>query len=242
MVLTNEELDFYADNSMGAALNWIYAADNHSEHVDYVLFYPANRIGGSLPALDPDVPVHYSYLAGEFEGNTSQAAAFYYHPPGCVRLLDPEIDPYNRLIPDDSLLREAAALSTATLILNDATARMPEAYGSEPVHGWCYYFEQADLARQLSDWKRVAALGDSAFGLDDYPNDPIERFVFIEGYAHTGEWEKAKELSLVSYRVSKDYVGPLLCRLWQRIDRNVPESDEKTEFVIQVKTLFLCNP
>jgi len=95
---------------------------------------------------------------------------------------------------------------------------MPEIYYPEPVHAWCYYFEKADLARQLKDWNQVVKLGDVAFALDDYPNDPVERFVFIEGYAHDGQWDKAMELSIVSYKVSKDYVGPLLCKLWNRLN------------------------
>jgi len=242
IVMMNEELAFYADNSIGAALNWIYAPDNHSNRVDYVLFYPTNRLGGALSSLEPGTPVKYDYLAGQFEGSTSQVVAFYYAPPGCLRLLDPEIDPYNRLIPDDSLMREAAYLSNLTFVLSEQIAIMPEIYHPEPEHGWCYYFEQADLARQMGDWETVVEVGDRAFNLNDYPNDPLERFVFIEAYAHTGEWEKALEYSEVSYRVSKNLVGPLLCRLWERIDNDVPASPVKDDFVTQAKTLFVCNP
>ncbi len=242
IVLMNEELSFYADNSLGAALNWIYAPDNHTSRVDYVFFYPTNRLGGALADLEPGLPVKYDYLAGQFDGNTLQVVAFYYAPPGCLRLLDPEIDPYNRLIPDDSLLRDAAQVSTTRVVLAEPVARMPGIYAPEPLHNWCYHFELADLARQMRDWEQVAELGDKAFELDDYPNDPLERFVFIEGYAHVGEWKKALEYSQVSYKVSKNYVGPLLCKLWDRIDREVSVSSEKAEYVIQTKTLFGCNP
>jgi protein involved in temperature-dependent protein secretion len=70
-------------------------------------------------------------------------------------------------------------------------------------------------------------LADRALKLDDYPNDPLERFVFVEGYAHAGEWEKALEQAQISYQVSKSFVGPLLCRLWERIEREVPASSQK---------------
>ncbi|MFZ5820030.1 MAG: hypothetical protein ACOYYJ_09015 [Chloroflexota bacterium] len=242
MVLMNEELSYYADNSLGAVLNWAYAPDNHTDRVDYALFYPTNRLDGALADLEPGLPVHYDYLAGQFSGNTSQAVAFYYSPPGCLRLLDPEIDPTNRLIPAESLMREAASLSTTESILAEPLARMPEIFGPEPAHGWCYYFEQADLARQALDWERVAELGNQAFALDDYPNDPLERFVFIEGYAHTGDWEKALELSRASYLVSKNVVGPSLCRLWERIEMTTTASPKKDEVVRQVVTMFVCNP
>lgn len=242
IVLMNEQLRFYADNSLGAALNWVYAPEDWSGRVDYVLFYPTNRLGGALTGLQPGLPVSYDYLAGEFSGSTSQVVAFYYAPPGCLRLLDPEIDPFNRMIPEETLMRRAASISTSAPVTNQASGRMPEIYSPEPAQPWCSHFQQADLARQNGDWERVADLGDSAFALDDYPNDPVERFVFIEGYAHVGAWERALELSRVSYRVSKEYVGPLLCRLWDRIDRQVPASPQKTASVKQARTNFVCNP
>jgi hypothetical protein len=139
-------------------------------------------------------------------------------------VLDPQIDLENRLLVP--LLRDAAVLSNVSMIREDRAATMPASlYAPEPGHAnaWCYYFEKADLARQMGDWEQVAELGDTAFTLDDSPNDPVERFVFIEGYAHVGDWEQAIELSKVSYRVSKDYVGPLLCRLWERIQAETTE-------------------
>ena len=239
IVLINEELEYYADNSLGAALNLIYAPDNHTDVVDYVLFYPTNRVSLSL---NLNVPVEYDFLAGTFNGNTSQAVIFYYSPPRCLRLLDPEIDSVNRLIPDDSLLRDAALLSSTAPIQNEAIARMPDMYGTEPAHGWCYYFQKADLARQQGDWEQVVLLGDKAFALDDYPNDPIERFVFIEGYAHVGNWEKAVELSMDSYGVSKKYTGPLLCKLWDRIARETENTPEQNVTLDEVQSKLECSP
>jgi len=235
----NEELKYYADNSLSAALNWIYAPDNHTDHVNYVLFYPTNR---EELSLDADIPVRYDFLAGSFEGNTSQAVVIYYAPPKCLRLLDPEIDPVNHLIPEDTLLRDAAMLSSTAPVLNEAASRMPDIYGSEPVHGWCYYFEKADLARQMGNWTEVVSLGDTAFQLNDYPNDPIERFVFIEGYAHVGQWQEALKLSTVSYQVSRNYVGPLLCILWERIGRQTDDTPEQKVTQNTAKDNFDCRP
>ncbi len=239
MVLINEDLKYYADNSLGAALNWVYAPDNHTDVVDYVLFYPTNR---EYLSFNLNQPVDYDFLAGKFHGNTSQTVVFYYSPPRCLRLLDPEIDGANRLIPEDSLLRDAAFLSSTVPILSESTARMPDVYGPEPEHGWCYYFQKADLARQMGDWETVTRLGDDAFALDDYPNDPIERFVFIEGYAHTADWEKAVELSQNSYKVSKSYVGPLLCKLWDRIERETENTSLQKKTLDGVRSKFECLP
>jgi hypothetical protein len=168
--------------------------------------------------------------------------AFYYDPPACLRLLEPELDSGNRFIAEESHMREASALSNPEQILPSATAVMPAVYGPEPAHGWCYYFQKADLARQLGDWETVIRLGDEALALNDYPNNPLERFVFIEGYAHTGKWERAVKFSRESYQVSRDYVGPLLCGLWERIETETPASDEKSEVLSEIKTMFACKP
>lgn len=243
IVLLNEgQFQFYADNSLTGALNWIYDPNNRSSGMDYVLFYPTSRSRGTLQLLEPGQTVAYDYISEVFKGNTSQTLVFYYQPPGCLRLLDPDIDVNNRLIPDTSLLRESAALSSSAWILSNPIARMPDIYGPEPIHGWCYYFEQADLAGQVGDWERVVKLGDDAFSLTDYPNDPMERFVFIEGYAYAGNWDRAKELAIQSYKVSPNYLGPLLCKLLNRIDRELPDGNIKESSLNDLSTKFSCLP
>ena len=90
--------------------------------------------------------------------------------------------------------------------------------------------------------KTVTRLGDEAFKLNDYPNNPVERFVFIEGYAHAGDWERALKMSRESYKVSKDYVGPLLCQLWKRIETETTGSLEQRNAITEAVNLFACNP
>lgn len=242
VLMNNGPLNYYADNSLGAALNWIYDPDNHTAPMHYALFFPLSRLGGSLRSLDPNQGIVFGYWVTEFYGNTSQAVAFYYEPPGCLRLLDPEIDSTNRLIPDDSMMREASLLSSSKWVLSNGTAKMPDIYGPEPTHGWCYYFEKADLAAQAGDWSRVVQLGDTAFQLNDYPNDPVERFPFIEGYAHEGNWTRAKELALQSYKVSPHYVGPLLCKLVTRMERELGSDNVNKSSLNDLRTKFSCLP
>lgn len=81
LILMNEgAFDYYADNSLSAALNWIYAPENHSDPIEFVLFYPTTRFKNALPDIEPGIPIYYDYLAGEFNGNTSQTLSFYYAP------------------------------------------------------------------------------------------------------------------------------------------------------------------
>jgi len=66
--------------------------------------------------------------------------------------------------------------------------------------------------------------------------------VFIEGYAHVGKWDRALELSNVSYGVSKDFVGPMLCRLWERIETETTDGVGRSEALSKAGNLFACNP
>ncbi len=243
IVLMNQgPLQFYADNSLTGALNWIYDPVNRSGAMDYVLFYPTSRLGGSLRDLSSNQSVTYDFISEVFTGNTSQTLAFDYSPPGCLRLLDPSIDSQNRLISSDSLMREAALLSSARWVTTAADARMPQIYGPEPAHGWCFYFEKAELAAQLEDWPRVASIGDHAFQLNDYPNDPVERFVFVEGYASVGNWTRARELAVQSYKVSPNVVGPLLCTLLKRMQANLSATETNESGMNDLRTEFSCLP
>jgi hypothetical protein len=62
----------------------------------------------------------------------------------------------------------------------------------------------------------------------------------VEGYAHTGRWSHALEQSTAAFRVSKQYVGPLLCTLWARIQRQTAASPERAQAISQVQNMFRC--
>ncbi|HUE99799.1 MAG TPA: hypothetical protein VMN99_11125 [Anaerolineales bacterium] len=231
-------VNYFSDNSLSGPLNWIYG---RTGEMDHILYFISIRLNRGLPDLEPGLAIEQNYLAKTFRGNTSQLVVIDYSPPGCVRVLDPQIDPANRLLVP--LLRDAAVLSNTSMIHEENAVNLPDSlFAPEPAHAWCYYFEKADLARQFGDWEKVAELGDIAFKLDDHPNDPVERFVFIEGYAHMGDWERALKLSRESYRVSKDYVGPLLCRLWERIETETTGDlpSGRSEALSEIKSMLAC--
>jgi hypothetical protein len=221
-LLVNElPTTYYTDNSLTAPLNWIYGPPQASQQMGYLPLYPA-RLGGSLPAFATGLPLEVDYLAAKFQGSTSQVVALYYAPPACLRVLDPSLDVENDMLP--WIMQHAALLSNTSRISPEEQAALPpQLYSPEPEHGWCYYFEQADLARQQGDWEQVAALAERAFALGEYPNDPAERMPFIEGYAHVGQWELALEQTGKAHSVSP-LMEPALCGLWQRIAQDTPAS------------------
>ncbi len=244
-LLSNElPVTHYTDNSLTAPLNWTFDPYNDPRVMNYALFYPTIRKAETLSNFATNQPIRLNYLATSFLGNTSQVVTVYFNPPGCLRVMDPQIEEYNWMVP--AYLKESLALSSTTPILpvpraGQAAARPPAAiYGAEIAHGWCYYFEKADLARQVGDWQTVAELGDEAFSANDYPNDPLERFPFIEGYAHMQLWSKALKLSQDANAVSPEVMQPMVCRLWQRIASQTPGSSEKTAALQTIQAGLEC--
>lgn len=231
-------LQFFSDNSLTGGLNWIYSnPDRQDNSIPYVLYYPTVRVGQAVRALTPDEPVHQNLLVGDFYGNTSDSIALFYQPPACLRILDPELEPDNWMVPLQ--VRETIHLTDWNVILPEPQHVPPAIFGSEPTHGWCYYFQKADLARQLGDWDEVQRLGEIAFQLADQPNDPAERFPFIEGYAHLGLWQEAVSMSAQSAKVST-VIHPAICHLWDRIERETQNSKEKSKAIQHATEPLQC--
>lgn len=237
-------LRFYSDNSITAPLNWIYAPENRTLDMGYHFLYPTIRLGSPLlPDLRPGIPVAVDYLAAHFSSTTDRVVALYFQPPACLRVVDGAVEAGNQFLPLP-LRRAAENLSSTAWILAhpDQAAQPPEfLYGREPVHGWCYYYQKADLARQQGDWQSAAAFGDQAFGLQDYPNDPAERFPFIEAYAHVGRWEDALEQTRLAADVSPA-MPPVLCHLWQRIALQTGKTPHQQNALHNAAGLLGCDP
>ncbi|HEY3312088.1 MAG TPA: hypothetical protein VGK00_10645 [Anaerolineales bacterium] len=238
-LLSNDlPVTLYSDNSLSGPLNWIYSPPGKMEHILYfasVRTEPGRALG---TGLQPGMAFTQNYLATTFSGNTSKMVVFNFSPPGCLRVLDPEIDPQNKLLP--SLLRDAARLSNPKMILTSPAASLPAFYNPEISRGWCYDFSQAELARQSGDWQKALDIRDQALQHGGRPNDPFENFVFIEAYAHTGQWQDALKLNREAYKFSKEVMRPTLCLLWNRIERDLPANPEKQSTLQAARADLAC--
>jgi hypothetical protein len=209
--------------------------------MDHILYFASVRTqeGRALgDKLQPGMSFDQNYLATVFHGNTSKMVVFNFDPPGCLRVLDPQIDPLNKLLPP--VLRDAAALSNPAMILVQNPVRLPDFYNPEIARGWCNAFSSAELARQQGNWQTAADIGFKAFKSGERANDPLENFVFIEAYAHTGNWEDARKLNRDTYKFSRDIMRPMLCVLWQRIEREAPASPQKDAAVMGAQSDLAC--
>ena len=217
--------DFHStDNSLTAPLNWMYAPDFAPGELPYMLFDLRLRGGGTIPKLLPDEAIRKRYgRQGIFVGSTSNALIVYYTPPACLRLLHPDYDALDPLLPE--LLTEALPLANLARIdvsQNSSVQWLEAAFGPEPPRDWCYYFEQADLARQSGDWQRVAQIGEIAFNQPDRPHHAAELVPFIQAYAHLEDWERAAQLTEWALKINT-FSDPLFCLVWRDLWRSTPE-------------------
>ncbi|MBI3164164.1 MAG: hypothetical protein IPG44_03970 [Anaerolineales bacterium] len=115
-------------------------------------------------------------------------------PASCVRVITGENHLPSEMDSEDiAQISRFSKIENVRLIEN----QIPPAYafGAEPAHGWCYYFEKADLAIQEADWERAALLGGDALALGLAPADPVEWYPFLQAYAVTGDADSLKQLA-----------------------------------------------
>lgn len=113
----------------------------------------------------------------------------------CVHVVDGNAPEYSHS--DSDTVQTIAPYSEIEHILTDETPHTPPeiVFGPEPAHGWCYYYQKADLARQQGDWNKVLDIGQQAFNKNLSPTDLIEWMPFIQAYAYTGNVDRLKELA-----------------------------------------------
>jgi hypothetical protein len=96
-------------------------------------------------------------------------------------------------------------------------------FGPEPEHTWCYFFEKADLARQMKDWNEVLDLYKQAQRLGFNPEYGAEYIPFIEAFAQTGDWQKAYDLTIAAEKLTQGQ-KKILCSNWYRFAK-IPSAD-----------------
>ncbi len=186
--------------------------------------------------FEPDKRIFYADRNLKFSGNTSHAISVIHQATGrCLQVLDTAYtgEPFYQA--DQAQL---LTVSNVSRILPEAGGDPPDpqVFGSEPSHNWCYYFEKADLARQLQDWGAVLKLEKQAKAAGLSPQFGAEYVPFIEAHAQTGDWQKAYDLSVEAHLYTKN-MEPLLCGTWQRLAK-LPSAD--AALVDKALATFVC--
>ena len=233
---------YFSDNSLTAPLNWLYAPDNTIREMPYLFYNLESRQDKQLTNLKPGTPIEIPYRTAVFTGNTNQAIALFYEPPGCVNIADPQVDA--ALPQKPRYFSEVLPLSDIHRILpqQDPAAQPPEhILGPEPEHGWCYYYEKADLARQVGDWAEVVRLAGEAWALNThlYEVNAPELVPYIEGFAHQGEWDQALATTREAYELTFR-MKRMLCNSWNRIEQDTERTNAQQTAVIAARQELGC--
>lgn len=239
LVFQDIPLNRVGDISMTPAVNWTYVPNLHSRDTLYKVLDLNIRLGTPLmPDAVEGQTVRHIYREIAFEGSTSNLLAIDYHPPACVHLLGPDAVHLPAIPP---LLASVLPISKLDQVIVDAqpAAQPPAVVGAEPEHGWCYYYEKADLALQRQEWQEIVRLGDEAWDKELNPGDKVEILPFIEGYAHIGNWDRASQLSHLVLENSS--MQEALCATWDRIHSEMPDSNDQ-EVIEALQEKVGCTP
>lgn len=208
----------YSDQPTGSQLPYWYFTWDGMKNINFKTGAKANK--------------HFRNL--DFQGFIGDSVMILYQPPpGCVRVADRFYSGDPVLGPQNNLLNE----SDLSLIEPESTHRLPEAiFGAEPPHTWCYYFQKADLARQLGRWDEVIKLYRQASSAGFAPVQGGEYLPLVEADAQTGAWDQA-------YQTTKQVVAltaelqPNLCAKWSGY---VSLPGANSAIVAQAKSELAC--
>ena len=137
----------------------------------------------------------------------------------CVHVIDgrwPELSQYDK--PQISQMFPHSNIEYA-LTTNDAKSTpLDFAFGTEPAHTWCFYYQKAELARQQGDWKAVAAIDTQAASQGLAPTDLVEWTPFLQAYAYLGQTEKMRQIS--AHFKNDPFYNQQLCKNLNQMNKN----------------------
>jgi len=194
-------------------------SDIYGYEEDYEVWMPANIIYNDVPntvriyseVLYPGSVIQVFRGATEhrfirnIEFDRDYNHALIISMPGassCVHVIDGERPELS--LNEPPIVDWVAPYSHIQQIETDITPSQPPEiiFGKEPPHTWCYSYQKMTLARQRGAWDQVIALGNEAINAGFKPLDQSEWMPLIEGYAYSGDFEKANSIIVKIYDVS----------------------------------------
>jgi hypothetical protein len=240
-LVTNEEvLGYMGDYPTSFGINTMYESKVLSP-IPYWFFTLSENFNFSADTFKST-----SELTGQkgttlFHGTKKEAIFFTYQPENqqCLWILRPE-DAEFKYLPAE--LKRTALISNYNNIFTQSTNHsLYEQIVKEDKNTWCYFYQKADLARQMQDWPTVAKLWDTAQRQGYRPGSGFEYIAFIEADAHLGKWQEAYQLTKVSNTITEAMYF-ILCPTWQRLASELPPSPNKDLFVAKAYELLRCIP
>ena len=230
--------NYSADYEIAYAITLLYEQGNPAEQARYwwydgpddVIDYSTGRYpaGGSV--------VTSSFRSITFKSDMHHALPVLFLSNRCLQVVDPVYQLQPGLPAPE---QELFTVNHSGLILDDGLQVDTNIYGKEPEHGWCYYFQKADLARTRQNWVEVMQLWDEVANRQLEAKFGVEYLPFIEASLHTANSELAFELTLKANQTKE--MQPFLCASWSRIIDQLPETIENQSALVRVNTQLNCS-
>lgn len=212
------QLTWRAPDIQDQTLMVVYFMDGYQLQQDYEIWGPVNLIYRPGPAKAPAIQAEvltretaYDILRGEVRDNRVRDIRVRRNfsqlllvslptPNSCAHILDGSLPVYSES--ESYLVQQVGRFSRVDRIVTLGERPTPPSaiFGNEPVHGWCYYYQMASLARQKGDWKGVADLYDQVREKNLKPGDQSEWVPFFEGLVNAGRYDEAKEMFRQEFR------------------------------------------
>jgi len=200
------------------AVNVLYHFQSQDGSIPYMFLTPEHEF-----YFQPNVVMKNRARNLIFNLNTSDTVAVLPQTDiSCLRVLD-AVYLYDPLLDEGS--EKLIPISDLSRIIPESAPVSPDTdiFGPEPAHTWCYFFEKADLARQMKDWNEALELYQQAQRLGFNPGYGAEYIPFIEAFAQTGDWQKAYDLTVAAEELTPRHKR-MLCSNWYRF-AEIPSAD-----------------
>ncbi|MHC1784639.1 MAG: hypothetical protein AB9891_18110 [Anaerolineaceae bacterium] len=236
-------MSYISDYTVGYALNAIYDQKHGPSDVKYWFLIGPRAAGDKFADYKPGLSIEYSLRNVIFKGSTSDSLGVSFAAGReCLRVLDPVYYDLPTRLGDDlgGIERDMYPISNVSRISESPAVVMPtDIFGAEPVHDWCYFYQKADLARQMKNWDAIVELGVQAETADVRTKFGPEFIPFIEGYAHLEQWDKAVETTHLA-NIYTAMMQPGLCATWERIIAETESSAMRSTAILSVQDELSC--
>ena len=246
LIFENEPLPDQGLFSISSAFNFLYPQPADADRISYYVYTLRPRYDNNIPDIST-ISFNTTFRSLHYQGAPPDTLLIHYDPgnANCLWVLSEENagDPYlSELI--DAML----PISNLERILPQKAAQTyppAEVFGPEPSGTWCSYYQKAALAVQFEDWITAAELGDAARKIGYTPESlpieaPHEWMPFISGYAYSGRWDEAAELTIQAADMRYRVYDESLCRLWDQIAASTEKSRDKDTARTHVSQTLTC--
>jgi len=190
---------YFSGTTLSGPVNLIFDPDNTEPSLNYFFILLDSNQEKYLPDLTPHNEISISLRTLKFQGNTDRILGLLLPETGCLQVLSDGIAP---AVPGTHYpfekWQQLATLSNPNLIMFDtkSPATLPSRYfGDVNTEQWCYYYQQADIARQFADWDGVIEQYQQAKTMGFEPLNGSEYRVLTEAWLKSKEPDSLDDLS-----------------------------------------------